>query len=162
MAKTVRAIFNLDSDLYPMTVTGKNLTEGELENGAFVAVGKLVDNGLGRETYELKKLTGEAGEVLGFVSDPCLMYDVREDERDFVCGQNELIRTYLPNQTTVGTFAIKHFENGGSINKGDKLYIKASTTTLTKTNGGSQTPVAEVIEKVTFEGQESLVIKFIK
>lgn len=162
MAKTVRAIFNLDSDLYPMTVTGKNLTGGELENGAFVAVGKLVDNGLGRETYELGKLKGEAGEVLGFVSDPCLMYDVREDERDFVCGQNELIRTYLPNQTTVGTFAVKHFEEGSAINKGDKLYVKADSTVLTTTNGGDQTPVAEVIEKVTFEGQESLVIKFIK
>lgn len=162
MAKTVRAIFNLDSDLYPMTVTGKNLTSGELENGAFVAVGKLVDGELGRETYELKKLTGEAGEVLGFVSDPCLMYDVREDERDFVCGQNEVIRTYLPNQTTVGTFAVKHFEEGNSINKGEKLYVKTGKTVLTKENGGSQTPVAEVIDKVTFEGQESLVIKFIK
>lgn len=161
MAKTVRAIFNLDSDLYPMTVTGKNLTEGELENGAFVSVGTLVDNGLGRETYELKKLTGEAGEVVGFVSDPCLMYDVREDERDFVCGQNELIRTYLPNQTTVGTFAVKHFENGSTLSKGDKLYAKASGIVLAKVSG-DETPVAEVMEKVTFEGQESLVIKFIK
>lgn len=161
MAKTVRAIFNLDSDLYPMTVTGKNLTEGELENGAFVSVGTLVDNELGRETYELKKLTGEAGEVVGFVSDPCLMYDVREDERDFVCGQNEVIRTYLPNQTTVGTFALKHFEGGSSLNKGDKLYAKASGIVLAKVDA-SQPAVAEVIEKVTFEGQESLVIKFIK
>lgn len=161
MAKTVRAIFNLDSDLYPMTVTGKNLTGGELENGAFVSVGTLVDNELGRETYELKKLTGEAGEVVGFVSDPCLMYDVREDERDFVCGQNEVIRTYLPNQTTVGTFALKHFEEGSSLNKGDKLYAKASGIVLAKVDA-SQPAVAEVIEKVDFEGQESVVIKFIK
>lgn len=161
MAKVVRAIFNLDSDLYPMTVTGKNLTEGELENGAFVSVGTLVDNELGRETYELKKLTGEAGEVVGFVSDPCLMYDVREDERDFVCGQEELIRTYLPNQTTVGTFALKHFENGGSLVKGDKLYAKASGIVLAKVDA-DQTAIAEVIEKVDFEGQESVVIRFIK
>lgn len=161
MAKQIRAIFNLDSDLYPMTVTGKNLTEGELENGAFVSVGVLADNELGRETYELKKLTGEAGEVVGFVSDPCLMYDVREDERDFVCGVEELIRTYLPNQTTVGTFATKHFDTPAALAKGDKLYAKAGGTVLAKVDA-DQAAIAEVIEKVDFEGQESLVIRFIK
>lgn len=157
--KGKRAIFNLDSDLYPMTVTGKNATEGELENGAFVAIGALEDNDLGRETYKLTKLTGKDS-VIGFVSSPNLMYDEREDERDFVCSQDELIRTYIPNKSTVGTFALKHFENGSSLNKGDKLTPKASSTTLTKVTS-TEPVVAEVIEKVDFEGQESLVIKFV-
>lgn len=154
-----RAIFNLDSDLYPVTVTGKNATGGELENGAFVAVGALEDNELGRETYKLTKLTTKDS-VIGFVSSPNLMYDEREDERNFVCAQDELIRTYIPNKSTVGTFALKHFENGSSLNKGDKLTPKASSTTLTKVTA-SETVVAEVVEKVDFEGQESLVIKFV-
>lgn len=161
MEKIVRAIFNLDSDLYPMTVTGKNETGGSLENGAFVSVGALEDNELGRETYSLGKLKGEAGEIVGFVSSPNLMYDVRDDERDFICGENELIRTYLPNQTTVGTYALKHFENGSALVKGDKLCAKAGTTTLTKVSADEKV-IAKVIEKTDFEGQESIVLQFIK
>lgn len=155
-----KAIFNLDSDLYPMTVTGKNGTGGELENGAFVAIGSLEDNELGRETYALSKLA-EGDTVIGFVSSPSLMYDEREDERQFVCKQDELIRTYIPNSTTVGTFALKHFDNGASLQKGDKLTPKATTTQLTKVTG-SEKVVAQVIEKIDFEGQESLVIRFVK
>lgn len=158
--KGKRAIFNLDSDLYPATVTGKNATGGELENGAFVAIGALEDNDLGRETYKLTKLTG-TDTVIGFVSSPNLRYDEREDERDFVCAQDELIRTYIPNSTTVGTFAYKHFENAESLNKGDKLTPKASSTQLTKVTS-SEPVVAEVVEKTDFEGQESLVIRFVK
>lgn len=159
MSKVKRAIFRLDEDLYPMTVTGINETGVELENGAFVEVGTIKDNELGRETYVLSKLSGEAGKVIGFVSSPSLMYDEREDERDFVCLANELIRTYLPNKTTVGTFALKHFENGSTLNVKDKLYAKASGTILAKV-AGSETPVAEVIAKEDFEGQESLVLRF--
>lgn len=157
--KERRAIFNLDSDLYPVTVTGKNATEGELENGAFVAVGELEDSDLGRETYKLTKLTGKDS-VIGFVSSPSLMYDEREDERDFVCAQDELIRTYIPNKSTVGTFALKHFENGSTLSKKDKLTPKANSTQLTKVNS-TEPVVAVVMDKVDFEGQESLVIKFV-
>lgn len=160
MSKKVRAIFNLDSDLYPNTVTGKNGTGGELENGAFVEIGTLEDNELGRETYGLSKLSGAEGAVVGFVSSPSLMYDVREDERDFVCGADELIRTYIPNKSTVGTFALKHFENGEALAKGDKLYAKASGIVLAKVEADEKA-IAQVIEKVDFEGQESVVIRFL-
>lgn len=155
-----KAIFNLDSDLYPNTVTGKNKTGVELENGAFVEIGSLEDNGLGRETYKLSKLSGKEGAVVGFVSSPNLMYDVREDERDFVCKEDELIRTYIPNKSTVGTFALKHFENGESLVKDNMLYAKASGVVLAKVEG-SEKAVAQVIEKVDFEGQESVVVKFL-
>lgn len=155
-----KAIFNLDSDLYPMTVTGKNGTGGELENGAFVAIGALEDNDLGRETYKLTKL-GAKDTVVGFVSSPSLMYDEREDERQFVCKQDELIRTYIPNSTTVGTFALKHFENGETLQKEDKLTVKAGTTQLTKVTSDEKV-IAEVVEKADFEGQDSLVIRFVK
>lgn len=158
MSETKRAIFNLDEDLYPMTITGINKTGGELENGGFVEVGGLIDNGLGRETYELKKITDD-GVRLGFVSDPCLMYDERETERDFVCAQDQLIRTYLPNKSTVGTFAEKHFENGSTLKKGDKLIVKKSSNQLTK-YVDSGNVVAEVLEKVDFEGQSSIVVAF--
>lgn len=155
-----RAIFNLDVDLYPATITGKNSTGVELENGAFVAIGALENNELGRETYKLSKLTGK-DTVIGFVSSPNLMYDETKDERDFVCLKEELIRTYIPNSTTVGTFALKHFVSGKTLQAGDKLTPKPSTTQLTKVTG-DEPVVAEVIEKTSFEGQESLVVRFIK
>lgn len=155
-----RAIFRLDEDLYPNTVTGKNGTGVELENGAFVEIGAVEDNELGRETYGLKKLTGEANKQVGFVSSPSVMYDERQDERDFVCGTNELIRTYKPNTSTVSTHALKHFENGATLAKGDLLVPKANSTVLTKLTGEGKA-FAEVIAKEDFEGQESLVLKFL-
>ncbi|MGL5647236.1 MAG: hypothetical protein ACRDDY_05245 [Clostridium sp.] len=153
-----KAIFRLDEDLYPMTVTGKNGTGGDLENGAFVEIGVLEDNELGRETYGLSKLTG-TGQV-GFVSSPSLMYDERQDERDFVCKADELIRTYIPNKSTVGTFAEKHFENGAALVAGDKLAAKANSTVLTKAVGDAAV-VAQVITREDFEGQVSVVVKFL-
>lgn len=160
MSDVKRAIFRLDEDLYPMTVTGKNDTAGELENGAFVEIKTIVDNELGRETYGLGKLTGEANKRVGFVSDPCLMYDVRDNERNFVCAVDALIRTYIPNKSTVATYALKHFENGASLVKGDLLMPKANSTQLTKLVG-DVVAVAEVIEKEDFEGQDSLVLRFL-
>ena len=162
MSKVERAIFRLDEDLYPNTVTGKNKTDGELENGAFVEIGALEDNELGRETYKLTKLTADSGvkKQIGFVSSPALMYDERQDERDFVCAQDELIRVYKPNSSTIGTFALKHFDNGASLEAGDLLTPKATTTQLTKVTGDEKV-VAQVMLKEDFEGQESLVIKFL-
>ena len=162
MSKVVRAIFRLDEDLYPNTVTGKNETGGELENGAFVEIGVLEDGELGRETYSLGKLTADTGvkKQIGFVSSPALMYDERDDERDFVCGEDELIRTYKPNNSTVATFALKHFEEGASLVAGDLLTPKASSTQLTKVTADEKA-VAQVVLKEDFEGQESVVIKFL-
>lgn len=160
MSKVVRALFRLDVDLYPNTVTGKNKTGAEIENGAFVEIGALEDKELGKDTYALSKLTGGASAVIGFVSSPSLMYDIREDERDFVCGQDELIRTYKPNNSTVGTFALKHFENGASLVAGDLLMPKANSTQLTKVTG-DEVAVAQVIAKEEFAGQESLVVRFL-
>lgn len=160
MSKQIRAIFRLDEDLYPNTVTGKNKTDGELENGAFVEIGVLEDNELGRETYALSKLTGEANKQVGFVSSPSLVYDERQDERDFVCAVDELIRVYKPNTSTIGTFAKKHFDNAGALNAGDLLVPKATSTQLTKSTN-EEKAYAQVIAKEDFEGQESLVIKFL-
>ena len=160
MSKVERAIFRLDEDLYPNTVTGKNKTGGELENGAFVEIGALENNDLGRETYVLAKLTGEAHKQVGFVSSPALMYDERLDERDFVCMVDELIRVYKPNTSTVGTVAKKHFDNADGLKAGDLLVPKASSTQLTKLTS-EEKAYAQVIAKEDFEGQESLVIKFL-
>ena len=160
MSKVVRAIFRLDEDLYPNTVTGKNETGGELENGAFVEIGVLKDKELGRETYSLTKLTGEANKQIGFVSSPALMYDERQDERDFVCLADELIRTYKPNTSTVSTHALKHFENAESLTEGDLLVPKANSTQLTKVSGDEKA-FAQVVTKEDFEGQESIVIRFL-
>lgn len=160
MSKEIRAIFRLDEDLYPNTVTGVNETGAPLENGAFVEIGILKDNEYGRETYVLSKLTGEANKQIGFVSSPSLMYDERQDERDFVCGVNELIRTYKPNTSTIGTFALKHFDNPSGLSAGDLLIPKASSTQLTKLTDEGKA-FAQVVTKEDFEGQESLVVKFL-
>lgn len=161
MSKGKRAIFRLDSDLYPVTVTGKNSTEVELENGAFVEVGTIIEDELGRDTYKLTKLSGEAGKIVGFVSSPSLMYDEREDERDFVCGTDELIRAYIPNKSTVATYAMKHFDNNGTgLVAGDKLCAKANSITLAKVTA-DEVAIAEVMDKEDFEGQESLVLRFL-
>lgn len=155
-----RAIFRLDSDLYPDTVTGKNKTGVELENGAFVKVGELEDNEAGRETYKLSKLSAGDEKFLGFISSPNLMYDERQDERDYVCAQDELVRVYRPNSSTVGTFAKKHFNDDSSINVGDKLTIHPSSNQLTKVTSEEEV-VAILIAKEDFEGQESFVIRFV-
>lgn len=160
MSKQIRAIFRLDEDLYPNTVTGKNETGVELENGAFVEIGVLKDNELGRDTYSLAKLTGEANKQIGFVSSPALMYDERQDERDFVCAVDELVRVYKPNTSTIGTFALKHFDGAESLVAGDLLVPKATTNQLTKLTV-EETAFAQVVAKEDFEGQESLVIRFL-
>lgn len=159
MSIGTKAIFRLDSDLYPNTLTGKNDTGVVLENGAFVEVGTIVDNELGRETYTLSKLSGEEGKIVGFVASPALMYDATKDERDFECLEGELIRTYIPNKSTVATFALKHFEGGASLAVGDKLCAKADGVVLAKVTSG-EVAIAEVIAKEDFEGQESVVLRF--
>lgn len=155
-----RAIFRLDEDLYPNTVTGKNETGVELENGAFVEIGTVEDNELGRETRKLTKLTGAKNKLVGFISSPSVMYDERQDERDFVCKQNELIRAYIPNKSTISTHALKHFENGSALAKDDFLYAKANGTVLAKVTG-DEVAVAQVVAKEDFEGQESIVLRFL-
>jgi len=157
-----KAIFRLDIDEYPNTKTGKNLTGGELENGAFVEIDVLTGSLVDKDTHNLNKLSGEDNKVVGFVSDPCLMYDESKTERDFICPVGALIRTYIPNETTVSTHALKHFDaKGAGIEVGDLLCVNPASTQLKKVAEGEKA-VAQVIAREFFEEQESLVLRFIK
>ena len=73
----MKAIINLDKVKYPDVVTAKNGSD-VLENGAFVALGKLVEDRLGRDCYQIGQLA--EGCKLGFVADVTLMYDETKDE----------------------------------------------------------------------------------
>lgn len=150
----MKAIINLDKVKYPDVITAKN-GETVLENGAFVAIGKLVAERLGRDCYQIEKLA--EGCKLGYVADVALMYDETKDERDFEVAANAITRVYRPRKGDGITIAKKHVN--GTVNVGDKLEVKATSHQLQKKNTG--TAVAEVLEVYNFEGQESLYIEFI-
>ena len=150
----MKAIINLDKVKYPDVVTAKN-GEDVLENGAFVALGKLVEDRLGRDCYQIGKLA--EGCKLGFVADVALMYDETKDERDFELAAEAITRVYRPKAGQGITIAKKHVD--GSVNKGDKLEVKDSSYQLKKHASGAV--VAEVLEVYNFEGQESYYIEFI-
>ena len=150
----MKAIINLDKVKYPDVVTAKNGSD-VLENGAFVALGGLVEDRLGRDCYQIGKLA--EGCKLGFVADVALMYDETKDERDFELAAGEVTRVYRPKAGQGITIAKKHVD--GTVNKGDKLEIKASSYQLQAHSSGAA--VAEVLEVYNFEGQDSYYIEFI-
>ena len=150
----MKAIINLDKVKYPDVVTAKNGSD-VLENGAFVALGGLVEDRLGRDCYQIGKLA--EGCKLGFVADVALMYDEAKDERDFELAAKAITRVYRPKAGQGITIAKKHVD--GTVNKGDKLEIKASSYQLQKNSAG--VAVAEVLEVYNFEGQDSYYIEFI-
>lgn len=150
----MKAIINLDKVKYPDVVTAKN-GEDVLENGAFVALGGLVEDRLGRDCYEIEKLA--EGCKLGFVADVSLMYDETKDERDFELAAEAITRVYRPKAGQGITIAKKHVE--GSVSVGNKLEIKADSYKLQAHSSG--VAVAEVLEVYNFEGQESYYIEFL-
>lgn len=149
----MKAIINLDKVKYPDVVTAKNGAD-VLENGAFVALGGLVEDRLGRDCYKIEKLA--EGCELGFVADVALMYDETKDERDFELAPGAITRVYRDNKGNAITIAKKHVS--GEVVKNDKLGIKAGSYQLQKTTG---TAVARVLEVYNFEGQDSYYIEFI-
>ena len=150
----MKAIINLDKVKYPDVVTAKNGSD-VLENGAFVALGGLVEDRLGRDCYQIGKLA--EGCKLGFVADVALMYDEAKDERDFELAAGAVTRVYRPKAGQGITIAKKHVN--GSVSKGAKLEIKANSYQLQAHSSG--VAVAEVLEVYNFEGQESYYIEFI-
>ena len=150
----MKAIINLDKVKYPDVVTAKNGAD-VLENGAFVALGGLVADRLGRDCYKIEKLA--AGCELGFVADVALMYDETKDERDFELKAEAITRVYRAKKGQGITIAKKHVR--GEVNKGDKLEIKADSYQLQKNNSG--VAVARVLDVYNFEGQDSYYIEFI-
>ena len=149
----MKAIINLDKVKYPDVVTAKNGAD-VLENGAFVALGGLVTDRLGRDCYKIEKLA--EGCELGFIADVALMYDETKDERDFELVADAITRVYRAKKGQGITIAKKHVN--GEVAVGDKLGIKASSYQLQKTTGAA---VARVLEVYNFEGQDSYYIEFI-
>lgn len=150
----MKAIINLDKVKYPDVVTAKNGAD-VLENGAFVALGGLVQERLGRDCYQIAKLA--EGCKLGFVADVALQYDESKDERDFELVAGAITRVYKPKAGQGITIAKKHVN--GTVAVGDKLEIKAASYQLQKATTG--VVVAEVLEVYNFEGQDSLYIEFL-
>lgn len=150
----MKAIINLDKVKYPDVVTAKNGAD-VLENGAFVALGGLVEDRLGMDCYKIEKLA--EGCELGFVADVALMYDETKDERDFELAANAITRVYRAKKGQGITIAKKHVN--GTVVAGDKLEIKATSYQLQKHSSGAA--VARVLEVYNFEGQDSYYIEFI-
>ena len=149
----MKAIINLDKVKYPDVVTAKNGAD-VLENGAFVALGGLVEDRLGMDCYKIEKLA--EGCELGFVADVALMYDETKDERDFELAADAITRVYRAKKGQGITIAKKHVN--GAVVVGDKLGIKASSYQLQKATGAA---VARVLEVYNWEGQDSYYIEFI-
>ena len=149
----MKAIINLDKVKYPDVVTAKNGAD-VLENGAFVALGGLVTDRLGRDCYKIEKLA--EGCELGFIADVALMYDETKDERDFELVADAITRVYRAKKGQGITIAKKHVN--GEVAVGDKLGIKASSYQLQKATSNA---VARVLEVYNFEGQDSYYIEFI-
>lgn len=150
----MKAIINLDKVKYPDVVTAKNGAD-VLENGAFVALGGLVQERLGRDCYEIGKLV--EGCKLGFVADVALQYDESKDERDFELLAGEITRVYRAKAGQGITISKAHVS--GVVAVGDKLEVKAASYQLQKASAG--VAVAEVLEVYNFEGQDSLYIEFL-
>ena len=150
----MKAIINLDKVKYPDVVTAKNGAD-VLENGAFVALGGLVEDRLGMDCYKIEKLA--EGCELGFVADVALMYDETKDERDFELKAEAITRVYRAKKGQGITIAKKHVS--GEVNVGDKLGIKETSYQLQKHSSGAV--VARVLEVYNFEGQDSYYIEFI-
>ena len=150
----MKAIINLDKVKYPDVVTAKNGSD-VLENGAFVALGGLVEDRLGRDCYQIEQLA--EGCKLGFVADVALMYDETKDERDFELAAGAITRVYRPKAGQGITIAKKHVNE--AVVAGDKLEVKDNSYQLKKHVSGAV--VAEVLEVYNFEGQESYYIEFI-
>ena len=150
----MKAIINLDKVKYPDVVTAKNGSD-VLENGAFVALGGLVEDRLGRDCYQIGQLA--EGCKLGFVADVALMYDETKDERDFELAAGAITRVYRPKAGQGITIAKKHVDE--AVVAGDKLEVKDNSYQLKKHVSGAV--VAEVLEVYNFEGQESYYIEFI-
>lgn len=152
----MKAIINLDKvkKIHADVVTAKNGAD-VLENGAFVALGGLVQERLGRDCYQIGKLA--EGCKLGLLADVALQYDESKDERDFELAAGATTRVYRPKSGMAVTIAKKHV--AGTVAVGDKLEVKATSYQLQKASTG--TAVAEVLEVYNFEGQDSLYIEFL-
>lgn len=150
----MKAIINLDKVKYPDVVTAKNGAD-VLENGAFVSLGGLVQERLGRDCYQIGKVA--EGCKLGFVADVALQYDETKDERDFELVAGATTRVYRAKAGQGITIAKKHVS--GTVVVGDKLEVKATSYQLQKASTGKA--VAEVLEVYNFEGQDSLYIEFL-
>lgn len=150
----MKAIINLDKVKYPDVVTAKNGAD-VLENGAFVSLGGLVADRLGRDCYQIGKVA--EGCKLGFVADVSVMYDETKDERDFELVAKAITRVYRVKPGMGITIAKKHV--AGTVAVGDKLEVKATSYQLQKVASGKV--VAEVMDVYNFEGQDSYYIEFV-
>ena len=100
-------------------VTARN-GEDVLENGAIVALGKLEDAGLGRDTYKIEKLSATTVKW-GMIDCVALMYDETKDERDFRLEAGEIARVRRFPAGGAMTIAKKHV--AGSVVEGDLLAL---------------------------------------
>ena len=137
-------------------VTARNGEEA-LENGAIVALGKLEDAGLGRDTYKIEKLSATTVKW-GMIDCVALMYDETKDERDFRLEAGEIARVRRFPAGGAMTIAKKHV--AGSVVEGDLLALKAGSYQLEKTTDKAAA-VAQLLEVCDFNGQPSYYIEFI-
>ena len=137
-------------------VTARN-GQDVLENGAFVGLGALENEGLGRDTYKIEKLSDETLQW-GMVDCVALMYDETKDERDFVLGADEIARVRRFPAGGAMTIAKKHV--AGEVVAGDMLALKADTYQVEKTTEKANA-IAVVLEVCDFNGQPSYYIEML-
>ena len=137
-------------------VTARN-GQDVLENGAFVGLGALENEGLGRDTYKIEKLSDETLQW-GMVDCVALMYDETKDERDFVLGAGEIGRVRRFPAGGAMTIAKKHIAE--EVVAGNLLGLKEESYQLKKVETKGEA-VAKVLEVCDFNGQPSYYIEFI-
>ena len=154
-------IMNMDRVVNPRPVTFINSVAG-LERGLFLEIEGMAENnvwGGGAEDFEAYKVklasaTTKAGDLVINTTVP-KQYDERLEEKDFVMAEDAIGRAHYITTGDEYTIAKDLVANVAAV--GDEVELAADGK-LAKKNTG--TAIGEVVRIYTWNGQESVMIRF--
>lgn len=132
---------------------------GEVDNGAFVELGKIVDNDEGSQLREGKALTEGAREIAIICSDGH-RYDDLDDGQDIVLESGAIVRGY--KLQAIQIFTIEMARLAQECVAGDYLVPVVGTVKLGKIGATKANAVAKVLAvEFDAEGNKLAVIDFL-
>lgn len=154
-------IMNMDRVVNPRPVTFINPTDG-LERGLFLEIEGMAENNIwlaGVEDFEAYKVklasaTTKRGDLLINTTVP-KQYDERKEEKDFVMAEGSIGRGHYITEGDEYTIAKDLVANVTAV--GEEVELSANGK-LAKKNTG--TAIGEVVKLYTWNGQESVMIRF--
>ena len=154
-------IMNMDRCVNPRPVTFVNSVAG-LERGLLLEIVGMaknniwLDNAEDFEAYEVKlaSATTKKGDLVINTTVP-KQYDERKEEKDFVMAKGAIGRCHYITEGDEYTIAKDLVANVTKV--GDEVELAADGKLAKKASG---TAIGEVIKIYTFNGQESIMIRF--